>query len=168
MAGNLISDAGIQRIQQMSRDLNGLLLSPDPAAPHQAMQGSKWFMARITGWSPIIANARWKYAWEEVVLKADDDVAVSIPPGRVGTTSGDYYALNLIEVNNITHHTGTQGNSVNQLPPYPVNFNLLPVGGGSGGVVANRVIVMMYVITDADGFACPVFQYQNADFGSCT
>lgn len=165
MAGNLISDSGIARIQSTIRTVDGLSQSPTAGQYRQGLDpDGGWFLARITGWTATIANARWKYAWQEVLLDADADLPIT---ARSGTTTVNY-AINLIEVNNITHHTGTQGNSVNQLPPYPVNFQLLPVGGGTGGVVANQVVVMMYVVTDGSRQARPVFQYQNADFGTCT
>lgn len=165
MAGNLISDNGITRIQSTIRTVDGLSQSIAPGPSRQGSEGNHdWFLARITGWVATIANARWRYSWEEILLDADADLLIT---GKSGTTTTNY-AINLIEVNNIAAHTGTQGNSINQVAPYPANFQLLPVGGGTGGTVANQVVVMMYMITDGSRNARPVFQYQNADFGSCT
>ncbi len=165
MAGNLLSDGAIRTLRQVVARVLGTKSARKQGPPHPFNSDSPdWFLARITGWSAIIPNARWRYAWEELLLETDNDFPYG--GGLTGTTT-DFYALNLREMNNITHHTGTQGNSINQLPPYPTNFHLLPVGGGTGGVVGNQVVVLMRIIVDTLGVGRPVFEYENADFGSC-
>lgn len=166
MAGNLLSDAAIETLRADHRKLAGLKSArkQGPPPPNN-YDGPDWFLARITGWAPIIANARWKYAWQEILIESDGDI---ICGGGLSGTTSDYYALNLTEMNNVPDHSGTQGNSVNQTSNYPPNYHLLPVGGGTGGVVANQVIVVMYAISDTGQNFRPVFEYQNTDQGPCS
>lgn len=170
MAGNKLSDNAIAKVRQWGRTVDGLQQSLEQGQRVRGGEpGPDWFHARITGWAVIIANARWKYAWTEVLYKND---AGGIPQdivragGRSGTTTAGF-AINDWETNNIAAHTGAQADGIPQTPPYPPNFNLLPIGGGAGGVVANQAVVRISIISDAAGLARAVFTMQNAHFGSC-
>jgi len=112
-------------------------------------------------------GARWKYAWELITLDGDDDSLITGDLARSGTTGSDY-ALNITELNNVTQGTGTQGNSVDDSgADYPSSFSIKPVGGGSGGTPDIQVPVFMRVQRDVNGNRRYVFEYQNADDGSC-
>ena len=123
------------------------------------------FLAVITGSSAISgADTRWRYAWSKIQLSSDDDSVITGGLAQSGTTTSDY-ALNLTELNNIAQGSGGQGNSVDDSgADYPTGFSLQPVGGADGV----QVCVIMFVVTDADGAKRYVFQYENADDGTCS
>jgi len=123
------------------------------------------FLARITGRALVSgANTRWRYAWTEVKLDSDTTTDLT----RTGTTDTDY-ALNLREMNNVEQGTGMQGNSVDDSgDAYPSNFSIQPVGGGTGGTPGNEVVVLMSQVRDAGGVRRYVFEYENADDGTCS
>lgn len=99
--------------------------------------------------------------------------AVVNPDGASETLLGNP-AINLFEINNSA--TGVQGNSVNiDGVDYPAGFELQPVGGrlsyDSGNpdynTIANNVIVQMWTTTDTTGGTVYLFNYNNADDGTC-
>lgn len=168
--GLTFSEPAARRVVNAVRWVEGRAVSPSGGEASSARGGvPQYFLAAITGWATLgSTGARWKYAWEQKLLDGDDDIAVHSGRRISGTTS-DFYALNVCELNNVTHHTGTQGNSVDQSgADYPATFSIKPVGGGAGGTPANQVIVLMTIQTDANGNARPMFQYQNADDGTCS
>ena len=124
------------------------------------------FPARLTGWAQWGTVARWKYAWEECVISATGE-DLPVTGGWTGSTTTDF-ALNLREINNVAQRTGTQGNSVNGAgADYPPGFNLQPIGGGTGGVPANPVVVWLTPTFDAAGNRIFVFDPDNSDDGTC-
>jgi len=130
-------------------------------------RGPDTFLASVTGWALVPgANTRWRYAWAEVRLQ-NGEVSVK-SGGRSGTTTSGY-ALNLTELTNVTQGAGTQGNSVDDSgAAYPSNFSIQPVGGGTGGVTGCNVVVRMSAVRDhGTGGKQYVFEYQNADDGTC-
>lgn len=120
--------------------------------------GPSTFLAQITGNASLSAN-RWKYAWSEVELDANG--AATRAGLRTGTTTLNP-ALNLIEINNAA--TGVRGNGVNQSgAAYPATFSLKPAGTGGFAL-----IVLMHECFDKQGALRYVFQYENADDGTCS
>lgn len=161
----ILSDRDSIRVGDMLTDFEGLRQSGKAKGESLRWPKSGWLMARITGWVAVIANAKWRYSWEEILLEGDNDILRG--GGRSGSTT-DFYALNLWELNNITAHTGAQADGIPQNSSnYPTNFQLLPIGGGSGGVVANQAVVEMKIISDAAGLARPIFTAFNGHFGPC-
>lgn len=122
-------------------------------------------LAEITGWVALgTSGRRWKYAWQEVQISSTDTAVVK-QNGRVGTLAAGY-ALNLRELRNSS--SGTQGNSIDMSRAYyPTNFALQPIGGGSAGSPAIRVVLWVWPWTRADGATCYLCEYENAVDGSC-
>lgn len=144
----------------------------DQGAVVSSIEGKGWDVqpqvipARIVGWQQIGSLRRWRYSWEPVALNASDD-DVTLDTYILGTFS-NLYALNWYEVNNLVNHGGTQGNSINETASgFPAGFQLQPVGGGTGGIPANQVIVPLQPYSRLDGETVMMFWYVNAEQGPC-
>lgn len=120
-------------------------------------------LARLTGWA-VDSDNKWVHSWTQVELDSSgDDYVVS--GGLSGTTTSNF-ARNLLEVNNTA--SGVQGNSVNNAgADYPAGFSLQPIGGGTGGVPGNTVVVWLRNIVTKEGGRAWVFDTPNADDGTC-
>lgn len=127
-------------------------------ARRRSAHASPVFLAKITGNASLSTN-RWKYSWEEVELDGDSQWK---PDGRRTGSTTERYALNLIEIGNGA--LGVRGNGVNQSgAAYPSGFALKPAGTGSFPLV-----VVMHEVVDKQGAMRYVFQYENADDGTCS
>lgn len=148
--------------------------------------GDSGFLAKIThygrhpdsNWlidNPGKTRPFWLYRWQRMTL---DIVTGKLfpyltnPLDPLSVVIGNFNAINLHEINNKEPHTGVQGNSVDESRAnYPVEYNVVPVGGGDptlpGSNVGNEVVVRMYPTTDRNNVGYFWFQYANASDGVC-
>lgn len=160
----------MERILKATRRIEGL--PTDAFLPARRRGGIRYFLARIDAFAPLATN-RWKYAFTQVGLDSNRDLFETID-GAQETVEGNY-AINIHELQNTA--TGVQGNSVNQSgEDYPDGFEMQPVGGrqnftvGQFGYdqIGNNVVVQMWTTTDDLGDIVYLFEYSNADDGTCT
>lgn len=125
------------------------------------------FMAVITDHTDMVAGARWKYDWHEVVIDGTDDLTTP-SPSRSGTSDNGNYALNLVEFQN-TVAADVGGDGVDPSgPDYPAGFARRPIGGsGTSDTHAVDVVVMMFPVRNADGQVRFVFSQVNPHDGTC-
>ena len=122
--------------------------------------------ARITGWAVWTTN-KWKYAWEEIEVDGSGNVSAKTG-GRSGTTSS-YFAINMKETNNVASGGGVQGNDVDDShADFPSGYDLVPLGAGTGGVPANKVLVALMAYVLSDGTPCYKIYDKPTMDGGCS
>lgn len=142
-----------------------LAFTPELDTPTSGRSG---FAARITDHIQFGTVRRWKYAFEEVLLKYDGTVS-AMPDGRKGTIAPEQnYALNLIELLNVADGAGVQGNSVDESRQgFPATFDLQPVGSTKKKPVIVQMWSVMELQQDGSYSSRPVFAFENAHDGAC-
>lgn len=137
--------------------------------PRERVEYRPWFLAKITGNTAIAANAQWKYAWSEMLLKGDDLGVKTLE--RSGTTTTDY-ALNLVELNNTTA-TANAGDGIladkdSSAVDYPDGYKRRPIGAvGAADTHVIDVPVFMFVTVDENDAIKYVFSQVNGHHGTC-
>lgn len=125
-------------------------------------------MAKVTAW--VLQDgkdSKWIYTMKAVTPLG------GINSFNVFTLTGEeefqFKAFNLTEANNVALGTGTQGNSIDDSATdfAATSMALVPVGGGSGGVPGNQVVVDCTERRTADGVVLYTFSYENSVDGAC-
>ena len=118
------------------------------------------FVARILASPVSVGTNRWRYAWEEVVVK--DDHGIATPTAKrasrsTGTAAEFTYALNLCEMCQATSATIVgPGVTVAGLPN---GFSLQPI--------AEHTCVIMHAMNRRSGRPLFAFSMPNAIDGTC-
>lgn len=126
----------------------------------QTASGSDWFIAKIKA-SPVLlsgSTTRWRYAWEEVVLK-DDNTVVTTSARRANGTDATTYAINLCEL-------CQQPAGATKIGP-GVTITSIP-SGYSVAPIAENTCVIMHALRRASGQQLFCFSMPNAIDGACT
>ena len=125
----------------------------------QRAEPSDWFIAKIKA-SPVLlsgSTTRWRYAWEEVVLK-DDNTVVTTSARRANGTDATTYAINLCELCQAGASPTKVGPGVT-ISTIPAGFTLQPI--------AANTCVIMYSLRRASGKQLFCFSMPNAIDGAC-
>jgi hypothetical protein len=166
MAGKMISDAGVERLNRLARRVPPTKLGK--GSWHSEFPQSIRVLIRITAVHTWIDGARWRYGWDEVYIDDNDEVQAVANGGSgdfsdVDGEEDDTHAINLNELNHVAEPgAGTpwilsgvdaHGND------YPAGFSLqpIPVGSVLAGWLENR----------KDGSTRLVFDRVNAHDGTC-
>jgi hypothetical protein len=104
------------------------------------------------------STTRWRYAWEEVVLK-DDNTVVTPATRRANGTDATTYAINLCELCQAGASPTKVGPGVT-ISTIPAGFTLQPI--------AANTCVIMYALRRASGKQLFCFSMPNAIDGACT
>ena len=129
--------------------------------------------ALITTWQASQAGNRWFYGWEDAEYLASLTNWACNPKAGGETGSADpadgTYAINRREGRN--SGAGVEGNSIN-MDTLPAGISFQPVGGGTAGVVAHKVPVIMTLDPIIAQLSQNVdmrwqFDYENAVDGTC-
>lgn len=147
---------------------NGMAVDLNPDFFRKLVQGKKR-LAKVSAWELIGSNdSRWRYTMKEVRLSGQENNLLAFAP--TGENEVQFVAFNLTEINNVPLGDGTQGNSVDDSGTdfAATAMTLQPVGGGTGGVPGNEVIVECTERRTSDGVVVYTFEYQNAVDGECS
>lgn len=119
-----------------------------------------WFIAKIKASPALLSGSttRWRYAWEEVVLK-DDNTVVTTSARRANGTDATTYAINLCELCQAGASPTKVGPGVT-IATIPAGFTLQPI--------AANTCVIMYSLRRASGKQLFCFSMPNAIDGACT
>lgn len=123
-------------------------------------QQADWFIAKIKT-TPVLlsgSTTRWRYAWEEVVLK-DDNTVITTATRRASGTDATTYAINLCELCQAGASPTKVGPGVT-ISTIPAGFTLQPI--------AANTCVIMYALRRASGKQLFCFSMPNAIDGSCS
>lgn len=117
-----------------------------------------WFIAKIKS-NPVLLSGssnRWRYRWEEIVLK-DDNTTLATSTRRASGTEAVTYAINLCEI--------CQAGSGTKIGP-GVTISTLP-SGFAAQPIAENTCVIMYALRRASGKHLFCFSMPNAIDGAC-
>lgn len=120
------------------------------------------FVAKILASPVSVGTNRWRYAWEEVVVK--DDHGIATPSAKrssrsTGTAAEFTYALNLCEMCQSTASPTKVGPGVT-ISTIPTGFSVQPIAEGT--------CVVMHAMNRRSGRPLFAFSMPNAIDGTCT
>jgi hypothetical protein len=144
------------QFRHLMRDGNRPPMKGRQSAPAQF---ADWFVARIKA-SPVLlsgSTTRWRYAWEEVVLK-DDNTAATTATRRASGTAATTYAINLCELCQAGASPTKAGPGVT-ISTIPAGFTVQPI--------AANTCVIMHALRRASGKQLFCFSMPNAIDGTC-
>jgi hypothetical protein len=166
MAGKMISDTGIERLNRLARRVPPTKLGRGDWQSDfpQAIR----ILFRITAVRTWISGARWRYGWEEVYIDGSDD-AQALTAGGSGDYSdvegeeNDTHAINLNELNHVEEPEAEDPWILSGVDAhgddYPAGFSLQPIPVGS--------VMAGWLETRNDGSTRLVFDRVNAHDGTC-
>jgi hypothetical protein len=117
------------------------------------------FVARIKSGAVLLSGStnRWRYTWEEVVVK-DDNAVVATATRRANGTDASTYAINLCEM-------CQQPGGATKVGP-GVTISSIPAGYAVAPIAENTC-VLMHAMQRASGKQLFCFSMPNAIDGSC-
>jgi len=117
------------------------------------------FIARIKSGAVLLSGStnRWRYAWEEVVVK-DDNSVVATATRRANGSDASTYAINLCEM-------CQQAGGATKVGP-GVTITSIPAGYAVAPIAENTCVIM-HAMQRASGKQLFCFSMPNAIDGSC-
>jgi len=143
------------QVRHLARETNRPQLKGQQASTSQQ---ADWFIAKIKA-SPVLlsgSTTRWRYAWEEVVLK-DDNTVITTATRRASGTAATTYAINLCEL--CQAGGGTKAGPGVTISSIPSGFEVKPI--------AENTCVIMHALRRASGKQLFCFSMPNAIDGTC-